>query len=70
MPQLGGPVQGEDQLGVDRLLGPQRAVVVEHGDALGLRHEVGEPGSVTAATKSRIDRFAVCHASSAAAHRS
>ena len=35
------PVEGEGELGVHRLLGPQRAVIVEHGDALGFGHEVG-----------------------------
>src|SRR5262249_7890108 len=35
------PVQGERQLGVHGLLGPQRAVVVEHGDAVLRRDEVG-----------------------------
>ena len=34
------PVDGKEQLEVERLLGPQGAVVVEGGDALGLRHEV------------------------------
>ena len=33
-------VERERELEVDRLLGPQRAVVVEDGDALGDRHEV------------------------------
>ena len=31
-------VHAEDELRIDRLLGPKRAVVVEHGDALGGRH--------------------------------
>ena len=35
------PVEREHALGVDRLLDPERAVIVEHGDPLGLRHEVG-----------------------------
>ena len=35
------PVEGEGELGVDRLLHPERAVVVEHGEALLGRHEVG-----------------------------
>ena len=49
---LGGPlgmlscqglyaVEREGKLEVHRLLGPQRAVVVEHGDACGWRHVVG-----------------------------
>ena len=38
------PVDREDELEVDRLLGPQRAVIVEGGDALGHRHEVGAAG--------------------------
>src|SRR6185436_3486560 len=33
-------VEHESELRVDRLLAPQRAVVVEDSDALGLRHEV------------------------------
>ena len=35
------PVDGEEELEVERLLAPQRAVVVEGGDALVRRHEVG-----------------------------
>jgi hypothetical protein len=43
------PVDGEEELEIDGLLGPQRAVVVEGGDALGGGHEVraalpGDPG--------------------------
>ena len=34
-------VEREEQLEIHRLLGPERAVVVEGGDALGRRHEVG-----------------------------
>ena len=34
-------VEREEQLEVHRLLAPERAVVVEGGDALGRRHEVG-----------------------------
>jgi hypothetical protein len=34
-------VEGEQDLEVERLLRPERAVVVERGDALGGRHEVG-----------------------------
>ena len=33
-------VQGEEHLEVHRLLAPQGTVVIEHGDALGWRHEV------------------------------
>jgi hypothetical protein len=33
-------VDGEEKLKIDRLLGPQRAVVVERSDALGHRHKV------------------------------
>jgi hypothetical protein len=35
------PVDGERELDVHRLLDPERAVVVERGDPLGGRHEVG-----------------------------
>ena len=58
MAQLGRPVQREDQLGVRGLFGPQRAVVVEDRDAVAFRDEVGESGSVTAPTNSRIARLA------------
>ena len=34
-------VDGEHELVVDRLLDPQRAVIVERGDALGRRHVIG-----------------------------
>ena len=34
------PVEGEMNLEIQRLLGPQRAVVVERGDAFGGRHEL------------------------------
>ena len=34
------PVEREDQLEIHRLLAPERAVVVERGDALGRRHKV------------------------------
>ena len=50
-------VDGERQLEVQGLLGPQRAVVVEGGDPFGRRHELRRPGLVTAATKSTIDCF-------------
>jgi hypothetical protein len=33
-------VEGEDELVVQRLLDPQRAVIVERGDALGRRYKV------------------------------
>ena len=52
-------VEREGDLEVDRLLGPQRAVVVEGGDALGdAARSSGKPSVVTPATKSMIDRFA------------
>ena len=52
-------VEREGELDVHRLLGPERAVVVEDGDALGWRHEVGRrPAVVTAATKSTMACFA------------
>ena len=35
------PVEREGKLDVHRMLDPQRAVIVEHRDAFGLRHEVG-----------------------------
>ncbi len=38
------PVEGEEELEVHRLLSPQRAVVVEDGDALGRGHEVRAAG--------------------------
>ena len=44
-------VEREGELEVDRLLGPERAVVVEDGDALGGRHEAGPASLVTFATK-------------------
>ena len=37
-------IEREGELEVDRLLGPQRAVVVEDGDALGRRHEIRRAG--------------------------
>jgi hypothetical protein len=40
MTKLGRPVQREDQLRVHGLLGPQRAVIVEHRDTVPLRDEV------------------------------
>jgi len=33
-------INEKEDLGVNGLLGPQRPVVVEHGDALGLRHKI------------------------------
>jgi hypothetical protein len=41
MTQLSRPVQREHQLSVDRLFGPQGAVIVEYRDTLGLVHEIG-----------------------------
>jgi hypothetical protein len=41
MTKFGRPVQREGQLSGHGLLGPQRAVVVEHRDALRLRYEFG-----------------------------
>jgi len=38
------PVEGEERLDIIGLLGPQRAVIVEGGDALGHRHEIGSAG--------------------------
>ena len=38
------PIEGEECLEVDGLLGPQGAVVVEDGDALGGQHEVRRAG--------------------------
>jgi hypothetical protein len=38
-------IERERELKIDRLLGPQRAVVVEHGDALVPRHEIRAPVS-------------------------
>jgi hypothetical protein len=43
-------VDGEEELEVGRLLGPEAAVVVEDGDALGGRDEVGRAGSVVVST--------------------
>ena len=44
MAQLGGAVQCEDQLGVHGLFRPQRAVIVEHRDAVPLGDEVRRIG--------------------------
>ena len=49
-------VEREGELEIHRLLAPQRAVVVEHGDALGGGHEIRSPW-VTRATKSVIALF-------------
>jgi hypothetical protein len=38
---LSDPLHREGELEIDRLLGPQGAVVVEHRDPFGRRHEVG-----------------------------
>jgi hypothetical protein len=35
------PVDGEEDLKVERLLGPERAVIVESGNPFGRRYEVG-----------------------------
>src|SRR5262245_34683187 len=43
------PIEREDQLERHRLLGPERAVVVEGGDALACRYEVGSAFSGDAA---------------------
>ena len=45
------------KLEIHRLLGPQRAVVVEHGDALGGGTKSGEPSFVTRSTKAMIAFF-------------
>ncbi len=34
-------VEREHELGIQWLLGPQRAVIVEGGDPLGFRHKIG-----------------------------
>ncbi len=43
---------------IDRLLGPQRAIVVERGNALGHRNEIGRASFVTFSTKAVMDFFA------------
>ena len=48
----------EGKLEVDRLLGPQRAVVVEGGDAFRRRTKSGPPSFVTLATNATIAFFA------------
>ena len=55
---LGEPVEGEEALAVERVLDPGGAVLVEGGDAVLGRHEVGAASVVVAATKSRIACFA------------
>ena len=50
-------VEGERELDVDRLLAPQRAVVVEHGDALGDGHEVGAAFLASPARRSSMMAF-------------
>ena len=47
-------IEGKQDLKRHRLLGPERAVVVERGNALGHRHEVRRPSLVTGSTKSTI----------------
>ena len=51
-------VKGEKELCLKRLLAPERAVVIERGDALGGGTNSGPPCFVTRATKSRIADFA------------
>ena len=41
------PVEREEELEIHRLLGPQRAIIVEHGDTFGHRHEIRPTGSYT-----------------------
>ena len=53
-------VEGERELEIHRLLGPQRAVVVEHGDAFGGRHEI-RSGVLGDAPDEIDDRF-LCRA--------
>ena len=48
-------VEREGGLEIDRLLAPQRAVIVEHRDALSGRHEVRAPCVVTFATNPVMD---------------
>ena len=50
-------VDNEGELHIHRLLGPQRAVVVEDGDALGLGHEV-RARRICRACDERLDRGA------------
>ena len=47
------PVEGELGLDVQRLLAPERPVVVEDGNALGHGRKSGEPSVVTRCVKSR-----------------
>ncbi len=56
-PQRLHAVDDERELRVHRLLGPERAVVVEHGDALRLGHEVGARG-IGRSCDERLDRGA------------
>ena len=51
------PVEGEEELEVQGLLGPEGAIVVEGGDALGDRDEVRLPSLVTFSTKATIAFF-------------
>ena len=46
-------VEREEQLEIHRLLGPERAVVVERGDALGTGTKSGEPALLPSQRKSR-----------------
>ena len=52
------PVEREGELGVHRLLDPQRAVIVEHGDAILGSDEIGGARLVTRATKPTIAALA------------
>ena len=51
-------VEREGDLEIERLLAPQRAVIVEDGDALAGGTKSAPPCVVTRATKSVIDFFA------------
>ena len=54
------PVEGEQDLEIERLFRPERAVIVESGDALGWLDEVtGPPWRVTLVTNSMIARLLV-----------
>ena len=50
-------VHRKHHLGVHGLLAPQRSVVVEGGDALGGRKEVGTPSRVTFSTNEMMARL-------------
>jgi hypothetical protein len=57
--QLGRPVDGKGQLGVQRLFRPQGASLSNTAIRSGSGTKSGESRSVTAATNSTIDLFAV-----------